>query len=1281
MKDLSKIFLCIIFWVTAFFSINIPLMGQTRSHEMTFNIQEISSIEERVQLTYALMNHESLDCKMGNVSGELILTSKAKVNVEKVFSELRFNLLTELAEMSKEEKGEAFFEWKGKLDAELLYFIMEDMYVRGNTCETSDPFCTGTIYNFPAGTGGTSQGGPYYGCLSTQPNPAWYHMKISVGGALTINMYSTPSKDIDFICWGPFDDPESPCTAGLTAAKVVDCSYSSAAVENCDIGNAVVSKYYILLITNYSNAACNITFSKTGGTGETDCSILPPPITSNSPICVGDNLQLFAESVSGATYAWSGPGNWTSNQQNPTRSNATMNYSGTYSLIITVGGQASSPITTDVVVNARPIPDFTFTSACLGNPTQFTDASTVNPSSAQITSRTWNFGDGGTSTLQNPSHTYAQSGTYQVTLTAMTGTNGCPQTKTKSVVVASAPIANAGTNQTIPHGWKATLNGSASSGSGNYSYRWEPAAKVQNPNSATTQTVNLTANQNFTLTVTDNASSCSSSKSVMVSVTGTQFHVTANATPATICLGNSTQLQANASGGNAGNYTYSWTSNPLGGNISNPNISNPTVTPSQTTTYTVSVFDGQLTQTANVTVNIGAVNTADAGDDLSVYNGASVTLQGSASGTGYSVDWQPQNLLVDNTVIQPTTVAMTQTTDFTLTITNNASGCTSSDEMKVTVTGGALTSAATASPDWICSGESCVLDAGVSGGSGSYTYSWSPAASLDNPNSSSPIASPTSTTTYTVTVDDGSTTVTSDVTVTVGAMTVAEAGDNISTFNGAVVTLQGSVEGGSGNYSVNWEPSNLLESGATTLHPTTISLTETTTYVMTVTDNQSQCQSVDEVTVTIGGDGLTLNNLQANPPIICQGDETVITASVFGGSGQYEYHWSTVDGWTSTLQPSITVEPNQTTTYSLIISDGTNELNSSIEIEVKPTPIANAGNNQSINVGTSTILYGQVSGGSGVYLYQWTPVDKLEDEESQTLLQPRTALLNENVQYTFVVTDFNGCSSSSTTTVVTGGEELGVYVEASQDVICWGESVTLNTTPYGGSQEYTYSWTANNSSWTSDVEEPVVSPTQTTTYTLSLNDGFTTQQTSTTVTVNPLPVVNLVPPTYVSINDTITVCVLDSIHMDAGYGNNYKYLWQNGGSTQSQTAATNGTWIDFQTWSARVTDTVTGCYNQDTLTIFFNYDACVGVSETAYENQITVYPNPTKGHFNVRFDKIKGNLTLKVFSMHGLLQKELQFNADNSSLLEIDLSSASKGLYLLYIEGSNFSCVKKIIKN
>jgi subtilase family serine protease len=82
--------------------------------------------------------------------------------------------------------------------------------------------------------------------------------------------------------------------------------------------------------------------------------------------------------------------------------------------------------------NVAPVANFSFTTSALT--ANFTDSS--SDSDGTISSRAWTFGDGGTSTATNPSHTYAAAGTYTVTLT-VTDNGGATNSKSSSVTVSS----------------------------------------------------------------------------------------------------------------------------------------------------------------------------------------------------------------------------------------------------------------------------------------------------------------------------------------------------------------------------------------------------------------------------------------------------------------------------------------------------------------------------------------------------------------------------------------------------------------------------------------------------------------------------------------------------------------------------------------------------------------------------------------------------------------------------------------------------------------------------
>ncbi|PLX03378.1 MAG: hypothetical protein C0595_07305 [Marinilabiliales bacterium] len=828
-----------------------------------------------------------------------------------------------------------------------------NLFSQGDYCVDSEPFCTNNLYQFPAGVNsGTAETGPYYGCLSTRPNPAWYHMKIAIAGSINIYMYSTPLRDIDFICWGPFADPVTPCTAQLTANKVVACSYSPNPTENCFIPNGQVGEYYILLITNYSNQPCDITFEKTAGTGETDCTIVPPPIGNNGPLCVGDNLQLWADDFTGATYYWTGPNGWTSTLQNPTILNVGLENKGDYTLVITVNGSDSDPVTTFVSISPKPTPDFDFNNACLGDTTFFIDQTTVDPPSSTVTTWKWEFGNGETAFGEDMWYLYSAADAYNVTLTTYTALMGCPQSVTHTVNVYDAANVEAGEDQTIPNGWTTQLDGTVDGGSGNYDILWTPESLLQDPTVVDAETNPLGATQVFKLTVTDEVSQCINTDSTTVIVTGGPLSVTATASPMVICEGEIVHLSANPNGG-SGNNEYSWSSNPSGFTA---DIKEPSDFPTETTTYYVQVFDGQTT-----------------------------------------------------------------------------------------------------------------------------------------------------------------------------------------------------VEG--------------------------------------------------EITV-----------------------------------------------------------------------------------QVKPKPVGNAGEDKTITVGTSTQLNGSsVSGGSGNYNFSWTPAAMLEDA---TVLKPYTQVLNDNMEYSLIVNDENGCSSEvDKIWVFTGGDGLSINPTASPDVICLNEQTTLNPNAYGGGGNYSFEWSDENGFY-SENENPIVSPSETTVYTCIVDDGFKTVSNEVTVTVNPLPIIDLLPDGYQYYSqDTIKACVRDSVNLDAGHiGNpaNMNYLWSNSATSRKLNVTTNGSWIDFQTYSVEVENPITLCAETSEITIFFDFNECeIGVEEiSSLSENISIIPNPTSGVINLNIKNLNGEIDITISDVTGktIFNKE-NLQLDNSDLTQhIDLSKNPAGVYIIKIKHLTGDYFARIIK-
>ena len=107
----------------------------------------------------------------------------------------------------------------------------------------------------------------------------------------------------------------------------------------------------------------------------------PPPAPQpsyNSPVCEGSPLNLSALNITGASFNWTGPNNFT-NQQNPGKPNASYADSGVYTVVATIGNCSSPPATIDVAIDYTPTLSAAFTNSpvCSGDTLRLT-AQSVN---------------------------------------------------------------------------------------------------------------------------------------------------------------------------------------------------------------------------------------------------------------------------------------------------------------------------------------------------------------------------------------------------------------------------------------------------------------------------------------------------------------------------------------------------------------------------------------------------------------------------------------------------------------------------------------------------------------------------------------------------------------------------------------------------------------------------------------------------------------------------------------------------------------------------------------
>jgi PKD repeat protein len=190
------------------------------------------------------------------------------------------------------------------------------------------------------------------------------------------------------------------------------------------------------------------------GTTPLTASAAASPTTGNAPLGVN-----FTSSATGGTtpysYSWAFGDGGTSTAQNPAH---TYNAAGTYTATVTVTDSSTPTVKTATA-------SVTITVSAVGNP--LTATASAVPTSGQVPlavnftgtgtggtppySYSWNFGDGTTSTAQNPSHTYNTAATYTATLTV---TDNASKTATASVTIVASPIA--GTAPGAPTGLTAT---------------------------------------------------------------------------------------------------------------------------------------------------------------------------------------------------------------------------------------------------------------------------------------------------------------------------------------------------------------------------------------------------------------------------------------------------------------------------------------------------------------------------------------------------------------------------------------------------------------------------------------------------------------------------------------------------------------------------------------------------------------------------------------------------------------------------------------------------------
>jgi Secretion system C-terminal sorting domain/PKD domain len=797
------------------------------------------------------------------------------------------------------------------------------------------------------------------------------------------------------------------------------------------------------------------------GSSQTTITVNPLPVVNAgtyAPVCINAVPITLIGSPVGGTFSGTGV---TGNTFNPAVGTQTISYTFT-----NANGCAGSSQTT-ITVNPLPVVSAgTYTPVCINAPPITLTGSPVGGIFSGI---------GVTGNTFNPA-----VGTQTITYT-FTAANGCTGSSQTTIIVNPLPVVSAGTYAPICiNNAPITLTGSpiggTFSGTGVTGNTFNPAVG--------TQTITYT----FT-----NANGCTGSSQTTITVNplpvvnaGTYAAVCSNAAPITL------------------------TGSPVGGTFSGTGVTGNTFNPAvgtQIITYTFTNANG-CANSAQTTITVNPLPVVSSGTYAAVcINAAPITLTGSPIGGTFS------GTGVTGNTFNP--AVGTQTITYTFTAAN---GCVGSSQTTITVNPLPVVSAGTYAAVCINAAPITLTGSPIGGtfsGTGVTGNTFNPAVG-------------TQTITYTFTNANGCTG-SSQTTIKVNPLPVVNAGTYAAVcINAAPITLIGSPVGGI--FSGTGVSGNTFNPAVGT---------QTITYTFTAANG---CVGSSQTTITVNP--LPVVNAGTYAAVCINAAPITLTGSPIGGT----FSGTGVTG--NTFNPAV---GTQTITYTFTAANGCVG-SSQTTITVNPLPVVNAGTYAAVcsNAAPITLLGSPAGGtfsGTGVTGNTFNP-----------------AVGTQTITYTF--TNANGCTGSSQTTITVN--PLPVVSAGTYDPVCInaapitligspvggtfsGTGVTGNTfNPAVGTQTITYTFTNANGCTNSNQSTITVNPlpivsagtyapvclnaapitligspvggifsgtgvtgntfnpavgTQTITYTFTNANGCTGSS-QTTITVNPLPVVN-----------------------------------------------------------------------------------------------------------------------------------------------------------------------------
>jgi gliding motility-associated-like protein len=797
----------------------------------------------------------------------------------------------------------------------------------------------------------------------------------------------------------------------------------------------------------------------------------------------------------------------------------------------------------------------------------FQDVSTSNAGS--VASWAWSFGDGGTSTLQNPTHTYPGTGTYTASLT-ITDINGCTNTYSHPITInppitltptLTPPPCNGGSNGQVSVSASGGFGPAA--GLGGYTYSWNGGA-VSGPTyigaSAGTYTVSATdgvctASAQYTLSqppplsavVTHTDASCGINNGtatitisggtapyVNISWAGTYFGSSVSGLAPGLYIadfddanGCSALLQYSVTIGSLPcGYNFSTSSTPVscfGGSNGtatltatggappyNINWSNggsgPTISGLSAGTYTYNYSNGSGYSTSG-TVTVNQPGAPMVANLNAIDMSCANTNDGQAIASVLSGGNAPYNYAWSNGAPNNAVASNLSAGSITVTVTD-VPGCSAT--ATAVVTGPPTLSLNITSVNDSCfQSQTGSATANVSGGNAPYLYSWSNISSAQT-NLSLGVGN------YTVTVtDDKGCTISGSTSINQPTATTHTLSSTNVLCNGSSTgSISINASGGTGAFTFTWNPATVSGSS-----PTGLAAGQ---YNVTIAD-ANNCQRFDSVIITQPALPFTVTS--SHTDVTCHGAANgSLTLNVSGGSIPYSYLGNNVPAGSSTL-PGLA--PN---TYAGNVIDGNGCIVSISETISQPGPqsLTMSSTATTCNGGNDGTATANFVNATGVVNYTWSSA------QSGATISGLVANI-----YTVTAIDQNACTLIDSTSVNQPAAPLMTVTVT--DATCFGGNGIAVANPVGAGA-FTYTWSGIGAT-TQTVNLPAGN------YTVSAADAALCNQTA-AFTVNE--------PSDISIAESHTDldCFGDTdgditLTTSGGIGPNYTYNWSPNVSTNN----------------------------------------------------------------------------------------------------------------------------------